>query len=310
MIITQRRAWRLLALLTVILAAATFIFTFVPRVLAFAQLFGVFGEHSGTKITQVEIATRGADGREPVVPRILHQIFHNWRDPNDDRLPEDWEEAHQTCVLLNPEWEHKLWTSRNSRKFIEEQYPWFLPTYDGYRYPIQRVDALKYFILRHYGGIYIDLDNGCAESLDPLRYYPAFTTDGGMGALSNNILGGQPEHPWFHLLTNNLIPYDWNWLLPYVVVMYCTGQWYVTAIFEKYHSLLAADGTVRGFDGVGWAPLHHILMDGRPGADPWVFFTQSSLPVLLCKRTWEGRDAQLVPPGLLHSHPQSPSTHS
>jgi len=107
-----------------------------------------------------------------------------------------------------------------------------------------------------------------------LRYYPAFTTDGGMGALSNNILGGQPEHPWFHLLTNNLIPYDWNWLLPYVVVMYCTGQWYVTAIFEKYHSLLAADGTVRGFDGVGWAPLHHILMDGRPGADPWVFFTQ------------------------------------
>lgn len=24
----------------------------------------------------------------------------------------------------------------------------------------------------------------------------------------------------------------------------------------------------------GLAPLHHILMDMRPGSDPWVFFTQ------------------------------------
>ena len=31
--------------------------------------------------------------------------------------------------------------------------------YDSYRFPIQRIDALKYFILRHFGGIYVDLDN-------------------------------------------------------------------------------------------------------------------------------------------------------
>lgn len=35
-------------------------------------------------------------------------------------------------------------------------------TYDGYRYPVQRVDAVRYFIMLHYGGIYMDLDNvGC-----------------------------------------------------------------------------------------------------------------------------------------------------
>jgi mannosyltransferase OCH1-like enzyme len=46
-----------------------------------------------------------------------------------------------------------------SRDFIATEYPWFLSTYDGYSLPIQRVDTVRYFILRHYGGIYLDLDN-------------------------------------------------------------------------------------------------------------------------------------------------------
>lgn len=39
------------------------------------------------------------------------------------------------------------------------RYPWFLETFDGYRYPIQRADAIRYFVLHHFGGIYIDLDD-------------------------------------------------------------------------------------------------------------------------------------------------------
>lgn len=46
-----------------------------------------------------------------------------------------------------------------SRDFIATEYPWFLSTYDSYSFPIQRVDTVRYFILRHYGGIYMDLDN-------------------------------------------------------------------------------------------------------------------------------------------------------
>jgi mannosyltransferase OCH1-like enzyme len=110
-----------------------------------------------------------------------------------------------------------------------------------------------------------------------LTYLPAFTTDGGKGALSNNIMGGQPEHPWFHLLTENLVPYNWNWILPYIIISYTSGQWFVTAMWEKYHSLLRDDGTVNGFEEMGdkFRPLYHMLMEGRPDADPWVFFTQT-----------------------------------
>ena len=53
----------------------------------------------------------------------------------------------------------QLWNPRDSREFIRREYPWFLSTYDSYRLPVQRVDALRYFLMRHFGGIYIDLDN-------------------------------------------------------------------------------------------------------------------------------------------------------
>ncbi len=63
-----------------------------------------------------------------------------------------------------PPWQ--LWTEKASRDFIELEYPWFLKTYDRYSFPVQRVDAVRYFLLLHYGGIYIDLDN--VRISDPL----------------------------------------------------------------------------------------------------------------------------------------------
>ena len=46
-----------------------------------------------------------------------------------------------------------------SRELIATEYPWFLTTFDNYTQPIQRADAIRYFVLSHYGGIYIDLDD-------------------------------------------------------------------------------------------------------------------------------------------------------
>lgn len=40
--------------------------------------------------------------------------------------------------------EYMLWTDDMSRKFIAEKYPSFLATFEGYEYPIQRADAIRY----------------------------------------------------------------------------------------------------------------------------------------------------------------------
>ena len=52
-----------------------------------------------------------------------------------------------------------MWTNEKARDFMVAEYPWFLETYDNYPQPIQRADAIRYFVLAHYGGIYIDLDD-------------------------------------------------------------------------------------------------------------------------------------------------------
>jgi hypothetical protein len=156
---------------------------------------------------------------------------------------------------------------------------------------VQRVDSLRYLLMRHYGGIYIDLDNGCLAPLDPLLYYPCWTTDGGQGALSNNILGATPQHPFWVLLTDRLAWSGWNYGLPYVTISWASGQWFLTQMWERYHQRL---GLRRGYTaaevaagaglsaGVGVdaalrpagraGPLVRVMMDMRDGAAPWVFF--------------------------------------
>lgn len=106
----QRHSKRLLA------AALVIVLIYVAsRLVVFAELFGIFKEHSGIKITQTEIAlahnTTVPDPRTAVVPKILHQIFHSWEVPINNTLPSHWEEARQTCITLNPDWEHKVSSS-------------------------------------------------------------------------------------------------------------------------------------------------------------------------------------------------------
>lgn len=71
-----------------------------------------------------------------------------------------------SCIgpIVLTQWVLQLWNVERSRSFIKKEYGWFLNTYDNYRFPVQRIDALRYFLMRHYGGIYIDLDNVSAAS--------------------------------------------------------------------------------------------------------------------------------------------------
>lgn len=145
----------------------------IARLRGFLHLFF---EHSGVKLTQQAALDAYDDNathpRPQLIPKIIHQVFHNWKDAGNETLPADWAEVRQTCVDLNPDFEIKLWTEQSSRYFIATEYPWFLDTYDGYRFKVQRVDAVRYFLLLHYGGIYIDLDNVRPPLPSPIHLPP------------------------------------------------------------------------------------------------------------------------------------------
>lgn len=243
------------------------LYVVVSHIFAFIQ---IFFEHSGIAITQEEISAAyladGAGSRPQLIPKTIHHIFHNWHNVS---MPKHWEETRQTCIDRNTDWQFMLWTEETSREFLSIHYPWFVETYDGYPHPVQRVDVVKYFAMLHYGGIYLDMDNGCSTDLTPVLYYPTWTTDGGRGALSNNILGSAPGHPFWLLLTNSLIPYSYNFVFPYVTISYASGQWFETAVWDAYHAALPATSASEN-------KLHRIMMDDRPGSAPWVYFTQTT----------------------------------
>jgi mannosyltransferase OCH1-like enzyme len=88
------------------------------------------------------------------IPKIIHQ---QWKT---ETVPKKFMKWRQKWFDLypQPEYQHMLWTDVNGRELIEAHYPWFLETYDGYEHNINRADAVRYFILHRYGGIYADLD--------------------------------------------------------------------------------------------------------------------------------------------------------
>jgi hypothetical protein len=93
-----------------LLALATVALVLIAaRAAAFAALFS---NHAGILLTQDEIAAaaRTANAtREQVVPRIIHQIFHNWKKPgHDDEIPTDWALRRKSCVDLHPDWDVKV----------------------------------------------------------------------------------------------------------------------------------------------------------------------------------------------------------
>ena len=95
-------------------------------------------------------------------------------------------------------------------------------------------------------------------------------TDGGRGALSNNVLASRPNHPFWTLLTQSLIPYNYHYFFPYATISYASGQWFETAIWEKYHAMLPAPEENPSIEH----RVYRLMMDDREGADKWLYFTQ------------------------------------
>lgn len=96
------------------------------------------------------------------IPKIIHQT---WKEK---KIPTKYLSFQQSWHIHLPNWQYRLWTDEENRAFLAQYYDWFLPIYDKYEQPIMRVDAVRYFWMYHYGGLYVDLDFECLKSIEPL----------------------------------------------------------------------------------------------------------------------------------------------
>ncbi|MFE5947948.1 glycosyltransferase [Streptomyces sp. NPDC056480] len=143
------------------------------------------------------------------IPHIIHQT---WKSAE---VPPRWRAWVESWQRHHPSWEYRLWTDEDNRDFLHRHYPWFLPVYDGYPKGIMRADAIRYFLLDHFGGVYVDLDFECLRPLNGLigghglilGYEPE--AHAGMGLarerrieriVGNAFLASRPRHPlWAHI---------------------------------------------------------------------------------------------------------------
>ena len=172
------------------------------------------------------------------IPKIVHLT---WKTKS---IPEKFKRTVQSWKRTNPDWELKLWTDQDNRRYIAENYPDFLPIFDGYPYGIQRADAIRYFLLRDYGGIYADMD---IEVLGPVEKY--FETPGGgvflvqsgnVHVFTNSFMASVPRAPfWDEVIERLMKPkVPWYALTKHFIVMYSTGPLMLNKVAKETRTVL------------------------------------------------------------------------
>lgn len=177
-----------------------------------------------------------------------------------------------------------LWTDASSREFIANYYPWFLDTFDGYTYPIQRADAIRYFILHYYGGIYLDLDIGCLRPMDPLLIYPVILPKTIPVGISNDLIFAEKGHPLLQQTIHNLVTFDHSWVLNYPTVMFSTGPMFLSAQYGLY----TASHPTTSIDDVRILPKSMYGKNAKEGEAPHSFFSH------FYGSSWHADDAAFI----------------
>ncbi|TIB96686.1 hypothetical protein E3Q18_03009 [Wallemia mellicola] len=163
--------------------------------------------------------------KNETIPRILHWT---WKDNN---LPEMWRVVRDGCMDMHSDYEHILWTDAMSLEFLEKEYPWFVPTFKSYPYNIQRADSIRYFILYHYGGTYIDLDIGCRRRIDPLLQYPVVLAKTIPVGVSNDLMFSERKSSFMESVIHNLQTFNHKYFTHYPTVMFSTGPMFISTIY-------------------------------------------------------------------------------
>ena len=96
--------------------------------------------------------------------RFPRLIFQTWKSRVS--MPANYARWSASLRKMNPGFAYFLWDDFDNRNFIEQYYPWFLAVYDAYPREIYRADAVRYFFLYQFGGLYADMDTECLRPVE------------------------------------------------------------------------------------------------------------------------------------------------
>lgn len=144
----------------------------------------------------------------------------------------------------------QLWTDESAREFLAAEYPWFLDIWDNYPFVIQRADSIRYFVLHHYGGIYLDMDTLCNAPFpmeqiegdgpdgEPVKHHALFKSTLPTG-VTNDFMIASARHPAYRAAIFRLPAFYgftrvWARLIPYCAIMISSGPFFLTMVVKDY----------------------------------------------------------------------------
>lgn len=106
------------------------------------------------------------------IPRIVHQVWFN--TGKGVHITEPFQHAHQSVVAMCKQYNyvHVIWDESMALALLRVFYPSFIPYFMQYKEHIYRIDAIRYFILYTFGGIYLDMDVHVSTHLDHMIRAP------------------------------------------------------------------------------------------------------------------------------------------
>lgn len=181
------------------------------------------------------------EGEKPRIPHIIHQTF------KDENIPSIYWDNIKTVREHHPTWKYYFWTDASARQLVADRFPNWLSMWDRLRLGIKRADALRYFILYEYGGVYLDLDFEVVRPLDntTTKYagiiapepfeHAAFLYEKEF-ILMNCFMSSRPRHPFFKHLMDQLPKTYFD-----VDLIKATGPLFVTSQYLSFYNISVAD---------------------------------------------------------------------
>ncbi len=173
------------------------------------------------------------------IPRIIHQVYEDSAGP-----PEYLLDVSKTWKEKMPHWEYRFWDKQAIEDFLQSIFPDHIPHYRSFPFDVQRWDAIRYLILYHFGGLYVDMDYECIEPLDvilgdstccigmepaanALRYNKPFI-------VGNALMASTPKHDFFKNLikatfSDHEPPKNKTFYVPNT-----TGPFMITRLYQMY----------------------------------------------------------------------------
>lgn len=178
--------------------------------------------------------------------KIIHQVWFGII-PNPaiaKKAFEGLKKYRDSWIINNPSWSYICWDLNKCRELMKNYYPQHIEMYDKYPYHIQRCDAVRYFILHRYGGLYADMDYFCNRSWDDVL--ENYTKDIYLVEtpnkiyndvhISNSLMYSKAGHVFWSKIFIELEMYKKPpmYYSRHVAIMFTTGPGILNRVFNKY----------------------------------------------------------------------------